>query len=91
VERDGKDLRLSAREAELIEYLAQRPGEIVSREELLEEVWGYSASVVTRAVHYTMVRPFERALMLAIHPDMAEGGLTHVKAWGWKIRHQIEK
>jgi len=56
VEREGKDLRLSAREAELIEYLAERPGEIVSREELLEEVWGYSATVVTRAVHYTMVR-----------------------------------
>ena len=56
VERDGQELRLSAREAELFEYLSERPEQIISRAQLLSDVWGYKATVVTRAVHYTMVR-----------------------------------
>jgi DNA-binding response OmpR family regulator len=36
---DGRTLDLSRREFDLLAYLAARPGEVVSRRELLSEVW----------------------------------------------------
>jgi DNA-binding response OmpR family regulator len=36
---DGKRLDLSRREFDLLAYLAARPGEVVTRRELLSEVW----------------------------------------------------
>jgi len=47
---------LSRLEAELLAYLAARPGQPVSRDELLVEVWGFPKPVVTRAVDNTMGR-----------------------------------
>jgi DNA-binding response OmpR family regulator len=35
------DAQLSAREFRLLHHLLQHPGEVVSRERLLSEVWGY--------------------------------------------------
>jgi DNA-binding response OmpR family regulator len=39
---DGKRLELSRREFDLLAYLAARPGEVISRRELLTEVWRQS-------------------------------------------------
>jgi DNA-binding response OmpR family regulator len=36
---DGRPLRLTPREFELLAYLARRPGEVVSRRRILDEVW----------------------------------------------------
>jgi len=47
---------LTTREFELLVYLADRAGCVVSREELLCSVWGYSAAAQTRAVDSTVVR-----------------------------------
>jgi len=41
---------LSAREFQLLTYFADHPGTTLSREELLTQVWGYSASTFTRTV-----------------------------------------
>lgn len=41
---------LSAREFQLLAYFAHRPGQLISREELLSEVWGYKAATATRTV-----------------------------------------
>jgi DNA-binding response OmpR family regulator len=43
-------LELSAREFEILRYLIRRRGEIVTRDQLLDEVWGYVNSPVTRTV-----------------------------------------
>ncbi len=48
--RRGEDLELTAREVELLRYFARRRGEVVTREELLDEVWGYDAIPTTRTV-----------------------------------------
>jgi len=37
---EGKPIPLSRREFELLAFLAQRPGRVYTREELLEAVWG---------------------------------------------------
>jgi two-component system alkaline phosphatase synthesis response regulator PhoP len=43
-------LDLSPREFELLRYLIERKGETVSREKLLEDVWGYESYPSTRTV-----------------------------------------
>jgi DNA-binding response OmpR family regulator len=39
--RSGKELEFSSKEFELLKYFLCHPGETVSRDRLLEEVWGY--------------------------------------------------
>jgi two-component system alkaline phosphatase synthesis response regulator PhoP len=48
--KDGLPLDLSPREFELLRYLIERKGETVSREQLLEDVWGYESYPSTRTV-----------------------------------------
>jgi DNA-binding response OmpR family regulator len=50
VTRKGKRLALSAREFELLRYLLAHRNEVVSREQLLRDVWGYHQLSVTRTV-----------------------------------------
>ncbi len=48
---NGSDeLNLTATEFDLLAYLMRRPGRVFSREQLLSEVWGYSAVAGTRTV-----------------------------------------
>jgi two-component system, OmpR family, response regulator len=39
VTRDGEEIELTAREYDVLEFLARRPGRVVSRSELLDEIW----------------------------------------------------
>jgi DNA-binding response OmpR family regulator len=39
--RDGEELQLTATEFDLLAHLARRPGTVMSREQLLADVWGY--------------------------------------------------
>jgi two-component system alkaline phosphatase synthesis response regulator PhoP len=48
--RDGAVVKLSAREFQLLLYFVEHPGTTVTREVLLTQVWGYSASMYTRTV-----------------------------------------
>jgi two-component system alkaline phosphatase synthesis response regulator PhoP len=50
VERDGRLLELSAREFQLLRYFVEHRGAALSRDELLNEVWGYQAMPSTRTV-----------------------------------------
>ena len=47
---DDKPVRLTRREFELLRYLVQNRNRVVSRDRLLERVWGYESSVETRSV-----------------------------------------
>jgi DNA-binding response OmpR family regulator len=46
----GEPLDMSPREFELLRYLIERKGETVTRERLLEDVWGYESYPSTRTV-----------------------------------------
>jgi len=48
--RDGQPIELSAREFKLLRYFIDHRGATVSRDELLNEVWGYDAMPFTRTV-----------------------------------------
>jgi len=50
VVRMGETLALSAKEFQLLRYFIDHKGETLSRETLLQEVWGYSAVPYTRTV-----------------------------------------
>ena len=50
VTRRDRRIKLSAREFELLRYLIAHRGEVVSREQMLRDVWGYDDQTVTRTV-----------------------------------------
>jgi DNA-binding response OmpR family regulator len=54
--RGTTDLDLTHRDFEILEYLANRPHTIVSRNELLRAVWGYPDTAATRAVDHAIAR-----------------------------------
>ena len=47
---EGQAVRLTRREFELLRYLVQNKNRVVSRDRLLERVWGYDRLVETRSV-----------------------------------------
>lgn len=56
--RDGAELRLSKKEFQLLHALIRRPGEIVTREQLMLEVWNttFWTSAKTIDVHLGWLR-----------------------------------
>ena len=54
--RGNQELHLTHREFCLLKYLAERPGKVVSRDELLRNVWEYLDPGITRAVDHAINR-----------------------------------
>lgn len=50
VRKDGKLLPFAAKEFQLLKYLVIHCGRSISREEILESVWGYDANITTRTI-----------------------------------------
>jgi two-component system alkaline phosphatase synthesis response regulator PhoP len=50
VRKDGAQINLAGKELELLHYLVEHRGTVVSREELLEAVWQYQPGVSSRTV-----------------------------------------
>ena len=50
VHRSGREIELTAREFELLEFLMRNERLVVSRERLLEEVWGYDPLAMTNTI-----------------------------------------
>jgi len=48
--RDGQPVALSALEFKLLAYLVQNRGALLTRDQLLDKVWGYDATAATRTV-----------------------------------------
>ncbi len=53
---DKKEFRLTAHEAMVLKYLFERRGKIVSRQELLEDVWQIKSDIETRTVDNFIAR-----------------------------------
>lgn len=58
--KNGEALELTLREFELLKYLAERENKVFSREQLLEEVWGYEYYGDIRTVDVTVRRLREK-------------------------------
>ena len=48
--RDGQSVQMSAKEFQLLRYFIENRGNTISREELLQQVWGYTSTPHTRTV-----------------------------------------
>ncbi|MEU6575313.1 response regulator transcription factor [Streptomyces sp. NPDC046805] len=81
--REGRELELTRREFELLEVLARNAGLVLTRDQLLERVWGYDVDVRTDAVD-TFVSYLRRKLEAG-----GERRLVHtVRGVGFVLREQ---
>ncbi len=60
VYKNGKELELTQREYELLKFLTERPGKVISRQELMSEVWQYDYYGDLRAVDVAIRRLREK-------------------------------
>lgn len=83
VRQDGTPIRLTHQEFELLEYLCRHAGFVVSRDRLLENVWGYDFSgETTRTVDFH-VRSLRMKLNdSADHPKYIET----VRGYGYRMK-----
>jgi two-component system alkaline phosphatase synthesis response regulator PhoP len=78
VELDGEEVRLTAKEFLLLQYLVQRRGRVLSRDVLLSDVWGYQYTGGTRTVDVHVRRLREKL------PVLAEA-IETIKQFGYRL------
>ena len=54
--KGGQEVRLTRKEFDLLRYLVEHPGEVITRDRLLDEVWGYEQFPTTRTVDTHILR-----------------------------------
>ncbi len=54
--KTGREVRLTRKEFDLLRYLVEHRGEVITRERLLDEVWGYHQFPTTRTVDTHILR-----------------------------------
>src|SRR3954454_13507554 len=79
--RSGRDLGLTRREFELLETFARHAGQVLSREQLLGQVWGYNFDVDTNVAD-VFVGYLRRKLEAGGEPRV----LRTVRGVGWTLR-----
>jgi DNA-binding response OmpR family regulator len=75
---DGREVKLTAKEFVLLQYLLEHRGRVLSRDLLLGDVWGYRYTGGTRTVDVHVRRLREKL------PALVEGLVT-VKQFGYKL------
>jgi DNA-binding response OmpR family regulator len=73
VRRDGRAIDLTAKEFALLHFLMAHPGRVLTKDQILDQVWGYDADVVSNVVeiyiHYLrdrIDRGFPRPLIRTV-------------------------
>jgi DNA-binding response OmpR family regulator len=79
--RAGAPVPLTPKEFDLLLTLARRAGEVVSRYELLREVWGYGSDVMSRTVDTHV-----RQLRMKLEDSRAEPWIITVRKSGYRLR-----
>jgi DNA-binding response OmpR family regulator len=72
VKRHGKALRLTAKEFDLLWFLASHPRKVFSRDQLMDRVWGYEAAFDTGTVTVHVRRLREKIEDEPSHPRFLE-------------------
>ena len=72
VRRDGEALGLTAKEFDLLWFLASNPNHVFSRDQLMHRVWGYSAALDTGTVTVHVHRLREKLEADPQHPELLE-------------------
>lgn len=78
---DGRESVLSPKETMILRCLAEKPGEVVSRAEILSRVWGYDAFPTERTIDNFIVR-----LRRVLEPDPQSPRYIHtVRGTGYRL------
>lgn len=78
VSNDGRDVKLTAKEFLLLQYLLEHRGRVLSRDLLLGDVWGYRYTGGTRTVDVHVRRLREKVPLLV-------DALVTIKQFGYKL------
>lgn len=78
--RAGRALELLPREFMLLEYLARRPGRVVTRSMLLQDVWGYTFEPKSNVVDVHMGR-----LRRKVDPEREMQLIRNVRGQGYRL------
>lgn len=80
----GEDIRLTITELNVLQYLMEKSGNAVSREELLEKIWGYTSEVETRVTDDNVKR---------IRKKMNQHGsnVEIVTVWGYGFKLAVKE
>ena len=80
INEKGARLRLTEKEAAILRFLHRADRQVVSREVLLKDVWGYNANVTTHTLETHIYR-----LRQKIEVDPADARLLVTDAGGYKL------
>ncbi len=69
VERGGRAIELTAREYDLLEFLARNEGKVMDKQTIFEKVWGYDFEIESDAIK-VYVRYLRKKLNAAGEPDL---------------------
>ena len=74
--RDGIEHALSAREYAVLHALILRPGQILSRDDLEDRVYGWNEEVASNAIEY---------LIHAIRKKLGQDAIKNIRGLGWMV------
>ena len=79
--KEGKRIRLTEKETEILKYLSRAGGKAVARATLLSEVWGYNAAVTTHTLETHIYR-----LRQKVEPDPGNARLLMTDPGGYRLQ-----
>ena len=77
---DNRKIRLTEKETAIIKFLLRSGEQIVSRDVLLQDVWGYNAGVTTHTLETHIYR-----LRQKIEPDPSNARLLITESGGYRL------
>jgi DNA-binding response OmpR family regulator len=80
VERDGQGVQLTTREFELLAYLMRHPGQVLSREQILNSVWGFDYEPGTNVLEV-----YVSYLRAKLRRDDSEAPIETVRGAGYRL------
>jgi DNA-binding response OmpR family regulator len=83
----GREVELSPKEFDLLEYFVKKPGRALTRDEILNAVWGYDCVVTSRSIDR-----FVTTLRNKIEPDPARPIFIHtIRQIGYRFEPPEQK
>ena len=80
IDRKNAKVRLTEKEAAIIKYLYRAGDKVISRDTLLEEVWGYNSGVTTHTLETHVYR-----LRQKIERDPSKAEILVTESGGYKL------
>lgn len=84
VYRHGQLIELTAKEFDFLEYLLRHPRQVISREQILEKVWGYDFMGESN-----IIEVYIRALRLKLEVNNPKRLLHTVRSVGYVLREYV--